>query len=366
MTTKKKNNRFFSIDVFGTKFKYSLLTIMLIYLVGLVQYVVMHFRTDDPIPQVTTIDAIMRRQFRYFSAKVRAGLYIKNFSVFDFEKNDFMIDGMVWFEFNKNEVMLKTIEKFSFENSKIVYKSPPNVKINDDRILVTYDVIFSVKTDVSFYRFPLEDHRLSIVLTNDFVSPSEMYFDDEVDSLSFTISDRLFTSNWQVHSLNILSGYSALHYDVHRKERKINTPKVVFTINFRKFGLKKIMVIFVPIFAAIFFSLFSFLSHYANLYARYGLTVTPITALLGYRFVIENISPSVGYFTVSDKLYVFFILFAFLTFVFQLWFSRRFAEKGSTAQETAAIGVYAEKISSIAYFISLIIFVVAVTYIILA
>ncbi len=334
---------------------------MLIYLVGLVQYVVMYFRADDPIPQVTTIDAIMRRQSRYFAAKVRAGLYVKNFAVFDFEKNDFTVDAMVWFEFNKNEVMLKTIEKFSFENSKIMYKSPPNVKISDDRILVTYDIIFSVKTDVSFHRFPLEDHRLSLVLTNDFVSPSEMYFDDEADSLSFTVSDKLFTSNWRVHSLDILSGYAALHYDTHRKERRINTPKVVFTINFKKSGLKKIMVIFVPIFIAILFSLFSFLANYNNLYSRYGLTITPITALLGYRFVIENMSPSVGYFTVSDKLYVFFMLFSLAIFAFQLWFSRQFTGK----EEPGPAAVHAEKVSSIVYFISMLIFVLAVTYIIL-
>jgi len=346
-----------------------------IYVIVLFGAVLIKFKTSDPIPDVNVISLEMRKHFRDLSTKVRTGLYIKNFPTFDFTANTFVVDGLVWFEFNKNEIMLKTIDKFSFDNSRTIYKSAPHVSIHGDKILVKYEVIFETKTNLNFHRYPLEDHRLSIVLTNNSVSPNEMYFEDSVDALSLTISDKLFITNWYVHTTQTMSGYTSLPYDQFHEKRSVKNPKAVFTINFKKLGINKVLIIFVPLFTAMFFALFSFLLSFNSYAAKTTLTVTAVTALLGYRFVIQQLSPPVGYFTLTDKIFIFFLLLSFLIFIFQLLLMRHYMflldrEKVKKSEQLSTDVTFyppkiTERVNSVAYFVTVLIFLIVVTALVL-
>jgi hypothetical protein len=359
-------------NLFDLKFKITLFVAVFFYVILLFFLSLREFRTDDPTPKVKEISFKMRKNYRDLSTKVRAGLFIKNFPTFDFTSNNFTIDAIVWFEYNKNEVMQSTIDKFSFDNSKMLHKSAPHVSMHHDKILATYDVVFEAKTDLDFHRFPLEDHRLSLVLTNNAVVPSEMFFDYEANAISLRVSEKLFTSNWLVHSLETGSGYTALHIDEHNKRKIIRTPKAVFTINFEKSGINKILIIFVPLFAAIFLALLTFLLSFNSASAKTTLSVTAVTALLGYRFVIQQISPPVGYFTITDKIFVFFIGLSFLIMLFQLILLRQYLflmdrEKiKKSEQPESDTTIYSpritERINSLVYFGTIIIFVIVLAY----
>lgn len=357
------------------KFKFFLFILLFAYVIGLFAYSLSSFRSDDPIPDLKVISLKMRKEFRDLSIKINTGMYIRNFPTFDFITNTFVVDAMVWFEVNKNEVLLKTIDLFSFENSKTIYKSPPYVTMHGDKMLVQYDVILEAKTDVNFYRFPLEDHRLSLVLTNHFVTPKEMYFDDASDALSFKVSNQLFTSNWLVHSKHVASGYSSLFFDQHNAKRKMQSPKAIFTIDFQKSGINKILLIFVPLFAAVFIALFTFLMSFNSFQGKTTLGVTAVTALLGYRFVIQQMSPTVGYLTLTDKLFIFFLIFSFFIFVFQIILLRHYmfimererikkAEQAEPDREFLTPRI-TERINTIVYFIAVAVFATVVTYVVL-
>ncbi|MFA6263081.1 MAG: hypothetical protein WCW33_03825 [Candidatus Babeliales bacterium] len=357
------------------KVKFLVFVLLFFYVIGLFVVALSTFRSDDPIPDVKMISFEMRKQFRDLASRVKVGLYVRNFSTFNFITNSFVVNAMIWFEFNQNEIMLNTINQFSFENSKILHKSDPYVTLNNGKMLVQYDVMFETKTDINFYRFPLEDHRLSIVLTNNFISPNEMYFDDSFGALSFIVSDRLFTSDWDVHALRSVSGYTALSFDKYAPQREMLSPKAVFTIDFQKAGVNKILLIFVPLFAAILLALFSFLMSFNNHNGKATVGLTAITALLGYRFVIQQMSPPVGYFTLTDKIFTFFLLFAFLIYIFHVLLSRHYFfleehEKIKRSDQPETDLDYlppriTERINAAAYYVFVSVFVFVVTYIIM-
>jgi hypothetical protein len=357
------------------KVKFLVFVLLFFYIIGLFVVALSTFRSDDPIPDIKTISYEMRKEFGDLASHVKVGLYIRNFPTFNFINNDFVVNAMIWFEFNKNEIMLSTINQFSFENSKILHKSDPYVTLHEGKMLVQYDVIFETKTDINFYRFPLEDHRLSIVLTNNFISPNEMYFDDSFGALSFIVSDRLFTSDWDVHALRSISGYASLDFDKFASQREMLSPKAVFTIDFKKIGINKILLIFVPLFAAILLALFSFLMSFNNHNGKATVGLTAITALLGYRFVIQQMSPPVGYFTLTDKVFTFFLLFAFLIFIFHVLLSRHYffweeREKIKRAEQPETDLNYlppriTERINATAYYIFVSIFITVITYLIM-
>lgn len=360
------------LNIFDLRCKIALFVFSFFYVCLLFFLALREFKTDDPLPKIRNVSIQMRSSYRDLTTKLRAGLFIKNFSSFDFITNHFVVDAIVWFEFNKNEIMQKTVDNFSFDNGKILHKSTPHVSIHHNKVLVTYNVVFEAKTDLDFHRFPLEDHRLSLVLTNNSVAPSELYFDDSADAISLKVSDKLFTSNWLLHSLNTASGYSSLKIDEHNKHQVLRTPKAVFTINFEKAGINKILIIFMPLFAAIFLALLTFLLSFNSTSAKTTLSVTAVTALLGYRFVIQQMSPPVGYFTTTDKIFIFFIGITFFIMLFQLLLLRQYLflmdrEKlKKSEQPETDTAIYppriTERVNSLVYFGIVLIFIIVLTY----
>jgi len=348
------------INIRHINFKMTLFILLIGYVLVLFNITLSQVRIDDPKVIIKPVEAEVREKYREFTAQVKTGLLIKNFVSFNFMKNNFVIDGIVWFEFDSSEMMLKKVEKFSFENGRILYKSPPDMKMYGNRIFVKYKVVFEVRTNLDFHHFPISDHRLSIVMSNDFVSPGEMYFDDKEGSLSFTIGENLFTSNWKPYALDVQSGYSSMVLDKTDAEKKAVHPQVVFTIDFKKAGIKKVLIIFIPLFAAAFFSIFSFLVSMANYRGIFSLAITAMTALLGYRFVIEQLSPKVGYFTTTDSLYIFFLIFSFIVFLLQLLLTRKHFQLSIEKKKTELDRL--KLFTDIAFLFFVTVFVVFVTY----
>lgn len=360
-----------NFDMYDLKWKFVLFAGLFVYIIFLFKINLGTFHTDDPIPGVETVGFEMRKQFKEFSAEVRAGIYIKNFPTLDFYKNHFVWDGVVWFEFQKDQVELSTIEKFSFVNGKILEKSDPKVQKYGNKMLVKYDVIVDCKSDLDFHHFPLSDHRLSLVLTNEFVSANELYFGDSVNSLSLVISDNLFTSSWKVHSREISSGYSFVEYDQHHGNRKEILPQAVFTINCDKSGIKDVLIIFIPIFAVFFLGLFSFFMTFNNSKGKLYVSLSAITGLLSYRFVIQQMMPSVRYFTLTDNIFLLLLGASFFIFIIQIFLVRHYmlySEHGkipdaelSLADQTYLVPRYIEVINTMSYFIIVAIFAAVMT-----
>lgn len=316
-------------DIKKVRVKVVLVSLLMLYFCIIIQYVAFRFGTSDPIPDLR-VKMGKIREARLSTVRVRTGLFIKNISLFDEIKNKFVIDAIVWFDFNHDELMLKTIEQFSIDNGKILSKSAPDIRIKDNRLFAKYNVLFEVRTDLRHYRFPFDDHRLSIILSNDFVTPDEMAF--LVDRTSFGIAPNLFVSNWKIYDTNVNFGYSHLVIDEADKSSITSSPKALFMINFAKAGIRKILIIFLPILAAFFLSLCSFLMGISNSAGRLNLAIAGVTALLGYRFVIESMMPKVGYFTTTDEVYLMLLIIAFLCFITQLLMTRYYAIQEEAAK----------------------------------
>lgn len=279
------------------------------------------FNTTDPVYGLKPIDVVKEKEFGIFKTRVQTGIFIQNFPVFNIIKNHFVADLIVWFEFNTDEVMLSVIDKFSFESGKIIKKSPPDIKFIGNRTFAKYMVRVELNTNLNYHHFPLEDHRISVVLTNNFFTPYEVVFN--VSNTAFATDPSLFIANWSIDRLVTNYGYNESVLDQVDKSKKTLKPVAVFMIECMKKGFRKIFIVFVPIFIAFLLSLFSFFLVLSNVVGRATLSVSSISALLGYRFVLENIMPKVGYFTTADYVYIILLALSFVVFVFQTLLVRR-------------------------------------------
>ncbi len=299
-------------------FKLFVVFAYLVYAVVLFGMRLRKFDCNDPVPNIKNISIEQSKAFREFAATMKTGLFIKNFPTFHINKNNFTVDATMWFEFYGSQLSLDVIEKFTFLNARIISKSAPDIKINKDKLLVTYQIVFDVKGNLNYKNFPLASHMLSIVMVNYSIMTNEMVFDDFDQANSFVLSPEISGAEWGVHSTNTLPGMIVASLDDHVKDKNVEYPAIGFTTTFIRKSFKDLLVLFMPIFAAALFAWLSLLMNVSNEIGRFSLAITAITAILGYRFVIEQVSPQVGYFTLLDNFYLAFLALCFFVFVFHL------------------------------------------------
>jgi len=300
----------------STIYKTITLGIMIAFVIGCFSYITYKFKTTDSQPQLQPIVKKIGKEFTFFPAKVDVGLLIKNFTYFNIVENKLTANVLVWFKFNPEETSLATIENFSFENGKILKKSPPDIKKDDDKILAKFYVLVELNCALNYHKFPIEDHKLSFLITNNFVTPYEVVFN--VENSNFVISPDVSMTGWKIVHLTTSYGVDEDPLGRGDSAQAIKKPKAAFTIDIEKKGIRKAFIIFVPIFFAFFFSLLSLFLSLQNIVGRVKLSGASVGALLTYRFVIEGMMPKVGYFTTADYIYGVLIASAFTIFVIQV------------------------------------------------
>lgn len=282
-----------------------------------------NYSQDIPL-ELKIMDVESRKKFGRFAATVNVGMIVKNFISIDVIKNNFLVDLTIWFDFFADEVMLETIGQFSFDNGDIIKKSSPDIRIKDNLTSVKYDVRLAFKSNMMYSNFPIENHKISIILTNNFVTPAELFFTTEDSRLS--IDPSISIPDWNVLKDSTMAGYLELISDPKSSKKDVFasvSPKVRFTMNLTRKGAKDAFVIFVPMYLVAFIGTYSFLTSVTNAAWRYLMASAPLPALLGYRFVIQNMLPQVSYFTIADSIYLFLLIYNFAIFIFQTIFQRK-------------------------------------------
>ncbi len=112
-----------------------------------------------------------------------------------------------------------------------------------------------------------------------------------------------------MHGVRVLSGYSHAQLQKYPSENDVYHPRLLFELEYAHAGLRQALTILLPIILTFFMAIFSFTMDPKKNYAPVlALSMGAVTALLAYRFVIENLSPKVGYFMLSDYLFSLFLL----------------------------------------------------------
>jgi len=254
------------------------------------------------------------------AVKVNTGLHIKSFPEFDLIKNTFTMDALIWFEFNPSLVNLETIKEFSFERSTILYKSEPEIKFRNNLLLAIYHIQVKFNTNLDYTYFPVNDHRLFLVLDNETVSPQELIYN--VRDSSFTWSNDIHTHDWFITKKSVETGYNDLILESFDSKKKMSHPRVLFSLDLARAGLRKAVLIFFPILVFLFLTAYTLTMHPDQITfigpPIYVLAITAISGLLFYRFIIESISPSVGYFTLGEYFYITSLTLQFVIFLLNL------------------------------------------------
>ena len=166
---------------------------------------------------------------------------------------------------------------------------------------------FSSKLD--YQMFPFDDHRIYFILTNLFLDPDDAIY--VVPSVDFIVSKDVSIPGWVLKGHEVVFGKTPLIEGATGLHESY--PQVIFILELEKNSLGIIFTIIIPLLIMFFVSLVSILqaSVIGNFskkvfnWDNYSISIGNLAAVLAYRFVIQTVSPDVGYLTVCDYFYIF-------------------------------------------------------------
>lgn len=268
----------------------------------------------DAYAPVTIITPQKLAEFGGSPAEVGVGMFLRDFPRFDPVRADFVADLTVWFLFDPRLISIERMGDFSFERAAILNRSSPYVRVVGNKVLVRYDMRVQQSVPFDYRDFPFDGHRLNLTLVNYFLSPSEVIFTSSRGDL--VINPDLNILGWQCVERRVAAGFGEEHFTIQTGKQDSFHPRVVFSFDFERVGSRHIVSIFIPLLLIFFIAMLTFSFDPTGFAAStiLSLSATAITALIAYRFVIENMSPQVGYFMASDYIFLVFLIACCIVF----------------------------------------------------
>ena len=262
--------------------------------------------------------------------QIEVGLAIKQFQKFNVLKNQFSFIGTVWFLFNIDLIAQDDLKHFAFERGRIDEISEPRISVLDGKKMMRFDITVSLTTPLDYKAFPLDDHRFFIILFNRTLSVKKFLFTTQ--KKNFTISEDAVTHGWRAVKHDVQTGHVTTSLDTLDTRKTDRYDAVLFSIDYARNARRYVTSILIPLLFLFYLGLFSFS---VSTKASLGLSTASITGLLGYRFVIERLSPYVDYLMLSD--YLFFMFFVASCIMFFLNIVDQYATRLSLMQKKAII-----------------------------
>jgi hypothetical protein len=303
-----------------------------LFLVGLLLWKNRYTEPADPETKIWMLNAKEQRH----ASVVTVGLHINSFPTFSFVKNEFLIDGILWFRFPQGAESIKTLEGFTIQNSilqengLLLYKSAPIIKLLENEVLVSYHIQTVFKTNLDFKHFPLQSHRLSIIVQNKNVTPYELYFNST--DKEFTLAQEDLVMQWLPRKMSVKTGYIKSELELSNPAMDISYPSAVFSIDFQSVGGRDLMSLYFPMLVLFFIIIFCLLIDISDI-SRLTYVATAFPILVLFRMVIDGVSPSVGYKTHVDFVFYLLVFLSLLILLFQAYVVLTLQKTKDFAQE---------------------------------
>ncbi|MGB8467703.1 MAG: hypothetical protein WCE21_01750 [Candidatus Babeliales bacterium] len=279
------------------------------------------FDALDLKPEVLSISPADIKRFGGQPSNIKVGFVINDFSRFDIVKGEFELKGIIWFEFDPSVVSLAILEQFSFERAISIERSQPHAKIIDNKtIFVWYSIKVHIIQPLQYSGFPLDDHTLYFILNNNALNTNEVQFVAEPEN--FLIDIDMSMLGWDMVGKATVDGYIRTSLGSSDEYKVIERPVALFSVDFLHSSMRQSLSILLPLLLIFFLSLGAFSIDYVEYpESVLSLPIGGVTALLAYQFVIQSISPNVGYFMLSDIIFFVILAAIFCTFFFSIFVS---------------------------------------------
>jgi hypothetical protein len=288
------------------------------------------FNPQEQGPELVHITPPIYKKFGGFANFVTIGLFIDRFQTFDITNNAFVFTGYVWFKYLSGTMSITDLEKFYFLQGEILERSDPETQVIDQYTLTTFHVKVRFSSVLSYKDFPFDGHRIRISISHNNLSPEEVVFQSAERDMIVKSDEKQV--GWHKIDQSVDTGFLESDIDSYDKRKTQYHPAATFSVDYERHGIRFILSIFLPLLLIFYVTLFGFSLDDGSALRN---AVGGVTGILGYRFVIDNFSPKVGYFMVSDS--IFFLILSLTCFTLVLFIVTVFGRATITMRMKAII-----------------------------
>lgn len=275
-------------------------------------------KTQRPLEQCPGLHQVTQNTLNEWEtnpALVHVGLQVTHISKFNVIDDRFVFEGKLWFLFDPEIISLDTIKQFSIEKGTITYQSTPELKMLGNLLFAEINIRIKTNSGLIHTAFPLDSHRIFIHLINTSTSPQELLFC--ADNTQFIIAPEVHVPEWKPVRHFVATGYTQAILDTDDQNRMICHPKVLFSIDFNRTGLRHVFIILLPLFLICAMAMMA-LGAQEILGGEKALDIALASAasIIAYRFVIESMSPHASTFMVVDYIFTFFLIISCAQVIF--------------------------------------------------
>ncbi len=283
----------------------------------------------DPEMPITPISEA--RYSALSDVKVETGLLVHDFSEFDMLKNNFVAQATLWFYFNPANVDKSLIDKFSFEKGAVLSKTEPREIKYGDKLLVLYDIELQCQGFFDYSHFPLDQHRLDIILINPIADPDKILYVTNPESIE--LAKDAYTEGWKPIGKSTKYGYIQETFSPSKEPMSVSYERTIFSFAFEHSSLKEGIIIFMPLILMFMIGLLSLLLDLVfESREIIELAVGSTLALVFFSNYIRTFTPLTGAFSLVDAFYVLLMAFMSGIFLIQVFALQYYRKKQKTTQ----------------------------------
>lgn len=275
-----------------------------------------HFHTNDSYAPMIYLRPDEKIKYNDDMPVVHLGMYVRDISQFDMVRGTAIIDAIVWFLFDPTLTSVNSFKGFTFDKSDLVKCSEPRISLVGDQILASFDIKLQSNFLLNYASYPLNNHRLNLVMEWRDLSPAEADF--VVNRTDFRLNPQINLSGWKIVDKSVAAGYGEEKMRYTKQSEQQLRPRVLFAFDITKGSIRETYSLLLPLLLMFFVAVFTLLLDPMGT-LPVSLSVTSISALIAYRFVLDNISPKVNYPIISDNLYTYFLGMCCLIFFINIF-----------------------------------------------
>jgi hypothetical protein len=261
--------------------------------------------------------------------EIVSGARIEKFLLFDVVNNKFLADVVLWFQFDPHRVSLEKIEKFIVERGEIKNEEIENgttrkqrnlLKMHDGKVFISYNIRVAFYNEMNYKRFPLDDHRLFFIIANKEISPADgaLVTKEPFFKLEPTLQTK---GDFYLVGRGARGGYANAKLHRFDLRKDLQYSRLIFSLDYQKKSMKGILLLLLPLFLMFFLGAMSLVVTLKDhAWPVLSLSISSLSSLIMYRFVLTSMSPVTSTFLISDKLYALLLFLAFCILMMDLFF----------------------------------------------
>lgn len=249
-------------------------------------------------PGLTPADLIMNPNIP--QSKVEMGIYVDRIVELSMKNTNWIVDFYVWFRWKDSGMVIG--DNFQVVDGSIETKEKKNEYHHKNDHYVLYRVVASITSVFEEFRFPCDDHLLTICIEDPNFDRSKLIWD--ADSINSAVSSRVKVPGYEIYKMSVVEKPHS--YKTTRGDPRLTDGAKATYSQFRMgLWIKReswgfFLKMFLPLFVAVAVALLSFFINPVHSDPRFGLGIGALFAAVANSYITSSMLPNTGVLALAD------------------------------------------------------------------